>query len=451
MKSMMELGRAFAIVVATCVAGQAASAADAVTRWNQYTMEAVRVNGGFPGQTSRAYGMMSAAVYDAVNAIDQGHQVFKVDARNLALLSDSKEAAATEAAYQVLSHLFPAQQAYFDARRADELALLGGQSAQSVANGVSIGQYVGQQLVSLRLNDGSANGEEPNYQGGTNPGEWRPTGPGFIGGVGVHWGEVTPWTMTSGSQFRPPPPPSLTSQEYTDAFNEVKDYGRATGSLRTQDQTDIAIFWANDRNGTYKPMGQYTDAARVVCEQQGQTLVENARLFALVNVAQADAGIGVWEAKYFYDLWRPKTAITDPTGDGNANTLEEAGWTPLADALPAPMTPPFPAYVSGHATFGAAAMWMAALLMGNNQEFDLATDENGQIRHFTSFQQAITENTDSRVWLGVHWRFDQTYGEAMGKEIAEYIFANFFQPVPSPSALTMIPIGAACLGWRRRR
>ncbi|MGD9693350.1 MAG: vanadium-dependent haloperoxidase [Phycisphaerales bacterium] len=427
-----------------------AHAGDAVTRWNQTMMEAVRIHGGAPGQTSRAYGMMSAAVYDAVNAIDQSHTVFKVDARSLASSSDSMQAAASEAAYRVLSHLFPSQQALFDAQHAHELSLLSSQSSQQVNNGLAIGQLVASQLISLRANDGSAIAEVPNYTGSNTPGQWRPTGPAFAPGLGVNWGQVTPWTLTSGAQFRPEAPPALASTEYREAFQEVKDYGRRTDSLRTQDQTDAAIFWANDRNGTYKPMGQYCDAVRVVCEQEALTLVQNARLFALTNVAQADAGIAAWDAKYFYDLWRPISAITDPTGDGDPLTIEEPGWMPLADLLAAPMTPAFPSYVSGHATFGAAAMWMGALVMGDDHTFTLATDEPIDPRSFTSFSQAIQENSDSRVWLGVHWRFDQTIGERMGKQIAEYIHANYFLPVPAPAAAALFTL-AGLIPSRRRR
>lgn len=448
----MHHGTSLGMVVATTgllAAWSAPAHADAVLDWNGVAMQVVRNVGGGPPMTSRAYAMVNAAMYDAVNAIDGGHKHFMVNAFNDPGAYNggggaSKAAAALNAAYTVLSDLFPTQQAYLDAQRANSIAALGGISP-GVAQGLQIGWSVGAQVTTLRSADGAAASNTP-WAGGTNPGEWRPTAPGFAPAIGASFGATQTWVMQNGAQFRPPPPPALTSAQYAASFNQVKQKGALVGSTRTQDETDIAVFWANDRNGTYKPMGQYLDIARVVAAQRGNTLEQNARLFAMAAVAMGDAGVSTWEAKYHYNFWRPVTAITDTQDDGNPQTITDPAWQPLADLLPAPMTPPFPAYASGHATFGASVMRMLANFYGTDLiAFACTTDENSQTRSFTSLSQAAYENAISRVFLGVHWDFDATAGIDAGNAIADYVYANAFQvPAPGPVALAALSLGALC-------
>ena len=449
MKTRVVLSAVLPVVV---LAGGALGS-DAVLDWNGVTMQVVRNVGGGPPMTSRAYGMVNAAIYDAVNAIDGGHKNFMVNAFGQAGAANSggtasKDAAAINSAYTVLSNLFPSQQAYLDEQKTASLAALGG--GTSVTQGLNIGASVGSQVYNLRLTDGAASANTP-FAGGTNPGEWRPTPPGFAPAIGASFGSTRTWVIQNLAQFRPPPPPALTSQQYTNAFNEVKQKGALNNSTRTQDETNIAVFWANDRDGTYKPMGQYLDIARVVATQRGNTIVENARLFGMAAVAMADAGVSCWEAKYRYNFWRPVTAITDTQDDGNPLTITDPTWRPLADQLPVPMTPPFPAYASGHATFGAAVMRMLANFYGTDLiGFTCTTDENVQARSFSSFSQAALENALSRVYLGVHWSFDATAGIDSGNAIADFVFANAFQ-VPTPGGAALGGLALLFILPRRRR
>src|SRR5439155_12101087 len=172
-----------------------------------------------------------------------------------------------------------------------------------------------------------------------------------------NWGSVNPFSMLSGGQFRPPAPPALTSQAYTDAFNEVKSFGAIDSVVRTADQTEIGHFWAYDRPGTGAPPSLYNQITQVIAKQRHNSEIDNARLFALVNVAMADAGCAAWDAKYVYNFWRPITAIRQAALDNNPDTTADADWTPLGapgDGVVPDFTPPFPAYISGHSTFGAA-------------------------------------------------------------------------------------------------
>src|SRR5262245_13503179 len=278
---------------------------------------------------------------------------------------------------------------------------------------------------------------------------------------------VKPFAISSAVDFQAPPPPLLTSVEYANAFNEVKVLGAADAETndrdgnglpdRTPDQTQIGIFWGYDGSpGMGTPPRLYNQIARVLAVQQGNTELQNARLFALVNISMADASIAAWDTKYVYNFWRPVIAIreadpgTGPTGlgDGNPATTGETTWSPLgascSNSCPAGsnFTPPFPAYTSGHAAIGAAMFRTLRDFYGtDNLSFTLTsdecngvtTDQNGAVRapatrSFSSFSQAAEENGQSRIYLGIHWRFDKTAGIAQGTSIADYVFQNYLEP-----------------------
>jgi hypothetical protein len=276
--------------------------------------------------------------------------------------------------------------------------------------------------------------------------------------LGAHWGKVKPFVMRSPSQFRVPPPPAMTSAAYTAAYDEVKRLGGDgvhTPTERSADQTHIGIFWGYDGTPSLcAPPRLYNQIATEI-SKNNTSVIQLARLYALLNVAMADAGIAGWESKYFYDFWRPVTGIreADPgtgpsgAGDGNPATIGDAGFFPLgapASNLTGPnFTPPFPAYPSGHATFGAALFEMLRNVYGTDRvSFTFTSDEfNGQTvgndgqvrpllpRSYTRLSQAEEENGQSRIYLGIHWAFDKTAGIQQGRRIADYVFANAFQRV----------------------
>jgi hypothetical protein len=226
--------------------------------------------------------------------------------------------------------------------------------------------------------------------------------------------------MTSGDQFRPAGPPAVGSAEYTDAFNEVKELGAANSTLRTAEETEIARFWADSS------VPHWNKIAATVSEDQGLTLPETARLFALMNLATADAYISSFEAKYVFDFWRPVTAIRAADTDGNDLTVADPNWTSLIG------TPPMPAYSSGHATFGGAAAGALAGFFGTDDIDFTSTSEfpgmTGITRSYGSFSEAADENSQSRLLAGIHWSFDNVDGQAAGRLLGEYVVDNFLEP-----------------------
>jgi membrane-associated phospholipid phosphatase len=229
--------------------------------------------------------------------------------------------------------------------------------------------------------------------------------------------------MPTSAFFRPPGPPSLDSARYAAEFNEVKALGAAVGSTRTADQTLIALFWA-DGAGTETPPGHWNSIAQDVAAQFGNSLEQNARLFALLNIAMADAAICAWDAKYYFNFWRPVTAIRNADSDGNAETMSDAAWQSFI------ATPPFPDYVSGHSTFSAAAATVLARFYGSDDvTFSTGSDFlPNVVRQFTSFSAAAVEAGDSRVYGGIHFRSASEDGLAGGNKIGDWVYENFLQP-----------------------
>src|SRR5438874_4106679 len=308
--------------------------ADVVTDWNNAALDAIRAGNTAPPIASRSLAILHASIYDAVNGIARTHEPYLVQSAVQA--SASREAAASAAAHSALVSLFPANASSFDALHAAILATIPNGSRK--AAGITWGEYVASQMLAARASDGwNATVPQP---GGSGPGIWVPTAPAFLPYALPQWGFVTPFAMNSSSQFRPTGPPSLDSQQYAADYDEVKELGAAVGSTRTEEQSEIALFWA-DGAGTETPPGHWNSIAQTIADAQANTLEQNARLFALLNIAMADAGICAWDAKYAFDFWRPMTAI--------AFAEPELNWTSFI------VTPPFPDYVSGHSTFSAAA------------------------------------------------------------------------------------------------
>jgi membrane-associated phospholipid phosphatase len=389
--------------------------ANVVIEWNQLALHAVGQAKLSPVFVSRDLAITQAAVYDAVNAIDKSFEPYY--AQVAASSGASLEAAAAQAGHDTLAALFPAQAATFDAALAADLA---GIPPGRARQGVAVGREVARQILEWRSTDGST--ATVPYTPGTDPGDWQPTPPAFLPALAPQWPNVTPFALSAGSQFRPAPPPALDSAEYAAAFNEVKDLGRVDSATRTDEQTQIAKFW-NDGLGTAFAMGYWNKITQTVATEQGLSLVQDARVFALVNIAEADAQIACWDAKYTYNLWRPVTAIRAADTDGNDATDPDATWTPLLT------TPNFPSYTSAHSTLSAAAAGVLTSLFGDNYHFSVGSEGlPGVTRSFDSFESAAAEAGQSRIYGGIHYQFDNVNGQAVGAQVADFVTDHFLLP-----------------------
>lgn len=410
-------------LTALALAAALAARADLVTDWNARALGAIRAGRTPPPMAARNLAILHVAIFDACNGIGQNCEPYYVTTKPAGVAS--KEAAITTAARRVLVNLFPAQQAAFEAAAAAELSALDDGPAKNT--GTAWGETVAAAILKWRANDG-ANLIVPGPPITGAPGSWVPTPPAFAPALLPNWPQVLPFAMTGPAQFRPMPPPALATAQWAADFNRTKDYGRSDSTIRTADQTAIARFWA-DGGGTATPPGHWNIIARDVALQHGNTLDENARLFALLNIAEADAGIVAWDCKYAYDSWRPITAIWNADQDGNPDTMPDASWTPLL------VTPPFPEYISGHSTFsGAAAAVLAAFYGSDDIAFTTAAeDPPGQTRSFASFSQAAMEAGMSRIYGGIHFMSANLSGLACGAATGGYVMDNFLRPRPGES------------------
>lgn len=396
--------------------------ADVITDWNEILLGAVRVDKTSPPRASRAMAIMNVAIYDAVNGLVGGYtpMLYAAEAPAGAL----PEVAAAAAARKVLVTLFPAQTPAFDA--AFNAFYNSIPNSQAKSDGATWGLVVGDRILARRADDHS--GDTVDYFVPTGGSWWAPTAPAFASPLLPNWPQVTPWTLTSGSQLRVGPPPAPGSAEYTKAFIEVRRLGRVNSPVRTADQTQIALFWA-DGAGTATPPGHWIQIAIGLSEEKHLTLIENARLFALLGITLGDAAVVCWDIKYQYNLWRPITGIQNAEIDGNPNTAADKTWTPLI------ATPPFPSYTSGHSTFSGGASKLLELFFGTDAvAFSTTSDAlPGVTRTFTSLSQAAEEAGQSRIYGGIHWQFDNQAGLANGRALAEHAFYNFLTPVQAPS------------------
>jgi hypothetical protein len=414
--------------------------ADEIIDWNNVLLGAIRTNSIAPNPETRAIAAMNAAMYDAVNSIARTHQPYHVDM--VAAPGTSREAAAAQAAHRVLSGLLPASQASYDAALAASLSNVPDGPGKTA--GIALGNTVGASILALRAGDG-ASAMVP-YTPGTGIGEWRPTPPANAPAAAPQWAGVTPWAMTSPSQFRDPNgPPALNSAEYTAAFNQVKELGSATSTTRTADQSNIAQFWAGPP-GTSGPPGHWNRIAQTVAQSQGNTLEENARMFALLGIAQADALISSWDNKYHYGHWRPVTAIREADSDGNPATAPEPGWSSFIT------TPNHPSYSGAHGTLSGASGAVLADFFGTDSITFTSATEGFSLpdRTYTSFSQASAEAAASRLYGGIHWNYDNDDGLAGGRALGHYVYATRLQPIPEPATWGLLVLGlVALLVWQR--
>src|SRR6266487_689986 len=386
--------------------------ADVVADWNQI---ALATQAAIPGAirtppAARALAMVHLAVFDAVNAINRRFTPYAVEA--LADPGASPEAAAVAAAHAVLVNLYPSRQADLDAAYAASLASIADGNAKT--EGISVGQSVAAVILALRSSDGSA--LTLPYTLPPGPGIYQPDPAALF----VAWGRVTPFALKSGSQFRADGPPALSSGEYAADYNEVQSVGALNSATRTADQTEAAIFWMENIQIPFNRI------ARIAAAAKQTSLSDNARLFALLNLAGVDTTIAVMDTKYTYNFWRPREAIHAGDTDANDQTIADLTWTPLT------YIGVHPDYNSQHSAYGGAAATVLASLFGTD-DFSFAittsTAPGGVLRSYDSFSQAADENLNSRVWLGAHFRTACRHGLNQGKQVANYVIHHFLQPI----------------------
>ncbi|MBL8825280.1 MAG: vanadium-dependent haloperoxidase [Planctomycetia bacterium] len=388
--------------------------AEQVLRWNSLALQAIAINRTAPPLAARNLAMISIAMFDAANGIARSEQSFLVKGR--APRGTNMHAAIGYAAHKMLVGLFPAQKAIFDTELRDIIGQL--PRGLGVQLGKVWGAVVANRVWTARKNDGAT--DVVTYQSSMLPGRWQPTPPAFVQNPLLpQWPGVTPFAITSGDQFRAPVPPALNSQIYADNLNEVKSLGSVNSLTRTADQTQIARFWAAGA-GTVTPPGMWNVFAQQQARDANLSTVKTAKLLAVLNVAMADAGIACWDSKYVFDYWRPVTAIRQADLDGNDLTQPDPGWTSLIG------TPPFPSYTSGHSTFSAAAAEVFSAFFGAQTAFSGSSDGlPGVVRHWNSFRDAATEAGDSRIFGGIHFRFDSTEGLNCGRQVGIVALQKF--------------------------
>lgn len=428
-KGIHMLARARIILLSLAAIACASTAlADTVTVWNALALDAIRSANTAPPDAARHLAMLHAAIYDAVNGITGTHKPYRVT--TAAPAGASMEAAALAAARAALSNLYPADRAAYDAEYNRAIAQLPEGGARTA--GVTWGESAAAIILESRRDDGASN--TVNYIPGSRPGEWRPTI--SFGGIVrpallPHWGSVKPFVLYWGLQFRPPAAPALDTPEYAAELNLVKMLGSLRESSRTADQTEIARFWGYGP-GSATPPGHWNQiAAAVAAGRNGagpgtpNTLAENARLFALLNLALADAAIVSWDCKYTVNYWRPITAIREADTDDNPGTEADKEWLPLLE------TPPFPEYTSGHSTFsGAAAMVLAEFFGTDRVAFTAGSDDlPGVQRSYHSFSEAAQESGISRVYGGIHFSSANVHGLSTGAAVGMFVNWNALREI----------------------
>jgi hypothetical protein len=404
-----------ALAAATLLGLSPGTHADVITDWNATAIQVIKAVNPNPLPASRALAMMHVAQFDAVNAVVRCYQPYAAD---LSMPSASPEAGAAQAAYRVLTNLYPTQLAVLDAALDASLGAVFFEQAK--ADGIALGNATAAAILARRSGDGSATPMP--YTPGTGPGVWIPTPPANAPALLPHWRNVTPFTMSSPAQFRPGPPPALDSAIYTADFNEIKTLGDTNSAMRTAEQTVTALFHIE-----FVP---YTlgSAARYAVEVHPLPLVESARLFALLNLAMADSFISVWDAKFEYNYWRPVTAIRAADTDGNPATAADATWTPLR------ATPPHPEYPAAHTIAAGAGAEVLASVFGDAFFFTIESPTlPGQPRTFARFSDFPLESGNARVWAGFHWRSSCLVGAQMGAAIGRQAVANYLRSTKPPT------------------
>jgi hypothetical protein len=387
-----------ASVVFTTTTAQARTAAkpNAVITWDIHAQTAIyEVARQSPTTAARSFAIVTGAVYDAVNAIAGApYEPYLVAPRSRP--GDSTPAAVATASYRVLLWLFPAQADSLRAQYDESLAAI--PDGGSKQGGIAVGEATAAAMIEARTDDGVSNAPWPV---GTAPGQWRPTPPGFVN-TGAYFADLKPFVLDDPGVHRTPGPPALASRAYARDLNEVKDFGSATSTVRTPEQTEAAIWWDDLRLVEWSIRRQLATTYRL-------NTLQTARLFAMVDIAAADTLIACYKEKKRWAFWRPVTAIPLADTDGNPATDADPAWTPLRT------TAPSAEYPSGHACFTTAVTGaMRAFFGRDNLSFSASSVDSGTTRHYNSLSKALAELVKARVWAGVHYRFASEDGRRLG-------------------------------------
>ena len=427
--------RALCVCVATAatLVAPALAQADVIGDWNAIAQaETALLRPTAHGQT-RGIAMVEGAVYDAVNAIDRGYQPYLLDVGEVGAQPwDSQDAAAATAAYLVLSEITPdTRQAGLDTSYS--LTMQAIDDGPMKQGGIEAGEAAATAMLDARDDDGFMASFTPEI--GTDPGDWRPIGwpttpvfdpDGWVGGL-------EPFLIEGPSQFRSHGPNTLKSGIYTKEFNEVKEIGELNSSTRTADQTAAAVFWQ------FAPIVLWNPLMRDLAGRYDLATADQARLYAMVNLAAADGAIACWNDKYYWNFWRPRAAIREADSDGNPRTIADPDWESLfaASTQTAPPlgTPPFPDHPSGHGCLSGAVLHAMADFFGTDKvEITVVSGRslNGAPippRQFDRFSYALDEIIDARVWGGIHFRTADVQGAVIGKKVAHWTRKHYFRPV----------------------
>jgi hypothetical protein len=431
MKTRWLTAAAFGAATLT-ISAPARADVDPIVFWNQILTQNVT---GSPVLTSRSYSMVEVAMFEAINSTTGNtHQSYL----GLTPSTGNSQAAIATAARDVLLNVLPAngtlardtQRAAIETQYQSTLAVI--PAGQAKTDGISTGAAAASAVILVRTGDGSAAPAVPVYTP-LDPavdGHWQQTTAGAAGApVTPWWGSVTPWGIDSGSEFRPSPPPDITSSGFATALAEVQAIGEMNSATRTAFQTQSAQYWATGGNG----LAPWINAAIGAADGMGLSSLEYATLFAALTTNVADATIGVFDAKYVYDFWRPTTAIHDADPSST--------WTSLITA------PSHPSYISGHSAVGAAAADTIAFYLGADTDVCFAG-----FTCFGSALEAAQNGADSRLWGGIHYRFDNEAGFTLGHQVAQFNLAQgLFQAVPEPETWLMMLMGFGLIGWTIRR
>ncbi|WP_225994166.1 vanadium-dependent haloperoxidase [Actinomadura rudentiformis] len=393
----------------TAAQAQGAAKPNAVITWNSHAETAVyEVARQSPTASARSFAIVQGAVYDAVNAIaGTPFKPYLIAPRSRP--GDSTPAAVAAAAYRTLLWLFPAQADSLRAQYEKSLAAI--PDGRSERGGIAVGEAAAAAMIDARRNDGAFS--DATWPVGNAPGQWRPTPPGFLQ-TGAWFATLKPFVIDDVGDYRAPGPPALASAAYARDLNEVKTLGSATSTVRTPEQKEAAIWWDDPRLVEWAIKRQLATTHRL-------GTLQTARMFAMVDVAAADALIACYQEKKFWRFWRPVTAIPLADTDGNPATEADRDWTPLRT------TAPSAEYPSGHACFTSATTASLRKFFGrDNVSFSAYSADSGTTRRYNSLSKATAELLQARVWAGVHYRFASVDGDRLGSTVTRDVLNNAF-------------------------